>query len=126
MNGYVGDIDTLTTTNNNFRQVLFTAKSCQLVVMSLLPLEEIGDEIHDVDQFFRIEKGIGKVIIDGVESIIKDGTAIIVPARCKHNVINTSDTEQLKLYTLYCPPHHKDQVIHTTKAAAEADTTDHL
>lgn len=126
MKGYVENIERLTLDNDNFRKVLFTAPNSQLVLMSLLPLEEIGEEVHTVDQFFRIEKGEGRVIIDGVESLISDGTAIIVPAGSKHNVINTSTETALKLYTIYTPPHHRDGVVHMSKAEAEADTTDHL
>jgi len=126
MKGYINNIEQLTLENDNFRKVLFTAPNSQLVLMSLLPLEDIGEEVHTVDQFFRIEKGEGRVIIDGVESSISDGTAIIIPAGSKHNVINTSIDTALKLYTIYTPPHHKDGVIHITKAEAEADTTDHL
>jgi mannose-6-phosphate isomerase-like protein (cupin superfamily) len=90
--------------------------------MSLKPGEEIGEEVHDVDQFFRFEKGQGKVVIDGVEHSVADGFAVIVPAGAKHNVINTSESEPLKLYTLYCPPHHKDQTVHATKAEADGDS----
>lgn len=121
MKGYVGNIEELTLANDKFRQVLYTAKNCQLVLMSLLPNEEIGEEIHTGDQFFRFEKGTGKVIIDGNEYQIKDGFAVIVPAGAKHNVINTSTSDPLKLYTLYCPPHHRDGVVHDTKAQAQAD-----
>ncbi len=122
MTGYVGPIEDLTIANDKFRQVLYTAKFSQLVLMSLKPGEEIGVEIHEGDQFFRFEKGEGKVVIDGVESAVKDGSAVIVPAGAKHNVINTSVTDPLKLYTLYCPPHHRDGVVHDTKEQALADT----
>lgn len=95
--------------------------------MSLLPNEDIGMEVHETtDQFFRIDSGEGKVIINGEESIIADGFAVVVPAGSQHNVINTSADKPLKLYTIYMPPHHKDGVIHETKAIAEADTEDHL
>ena len=120
MKGYITNIEELSLANENFRQILYTAKNSQLVLMSLLPKEEIGEEIHDVDQFFRIEGGRGQVIIDGVGHEIQDGSAIVVPASAKHNVINTGETT-LKLYTIYAPPHHKDGIIHGTKAMAEAD-----
>lgn len=122
MKGYVGNIETMTLVNKNFRSVLYTSKFSQLVVMTLQPGEEIGDEIHDVDQFFRFEKGQGKVIIDGVTHDISDGFAVVVPASAKHNIINTSMDSPLFLYTLYCPPHHRDRVVHATKAQAQADT----
>jgi mannose-6-phosphate isomerase-like protein (cupin superfamily) len=95
--------------------------------MSLLPNEEIGMEVHpDNDQFFRIDSGEGKVVIDGEESVISDGFAVVVPAGSMHNVINTSSENHLKLYTIYMPPHHKDGVIHKTKIEAENDTEDHI
>lgn len=119
--GYKGNIEKLTLENANFRQVLYTAADCQLVLMSLLPGEEIGLEVHDGgDQFFRFESGEGKVIIDETEYIVGDGDAVIVPIGSRHNVINTSDIESLKLYTLYAPPHHKDGVVHETRAEAQA------
>lgn len=120
--GYKENIEKLTIENENFRNVLYTAQNCQLVLMSLLPKEEIGMETHDDgDQFFRFEKGEGKVIIDDTEYDVADGDAVIVPMGSKHNVINTSDTEILKLYTIYTPPHHKDGVVRKTRAEAEAD-----
>ena len=122
MKGFVGNIEELTLANENFRKVLYTAKFSQLVLMALKPNEEIGEEIHDGDQFFRFEKGEGKVVIDGVESAVKDGSAVVVPAGAKHNVVNTSETEPLKLYTIYSPPHHKDGVVHATKEEAETDS----
>lgn len=126
MVGYVGKIEELTLQNDYFRQVLFTAPFSQLVLMSLLPNEEIGSETHDnVDQFFRIEKGEGKVILNGEEHQVSDGFAIVVPAGTEHNVINASQTEKLKLYTIYSPPNHKDGIIHKTKEEALADETDH-
>ncbi len=122
MKGYIGPIEKLTLENENFRQVLYTGKHSQLVLMSLKPLEEIGLEVHsDVDQFFRIEKGQGKVIIDGVEHLVTDGDAIIVPAGSEHNVINVSESEFLKLYTIYSPANHKDGIIHHTKEEAMAN-----
>ena len=122
MKGYIGPIEKETLENENFRQVLYTGKHSQLVLMSLKPLEEIGLEVHsDVDQFFRIEKGQGKVIIDGVEHLVTDGDAIIVPAGSEHNVINVSESESLKLYTIYSPANHKDGIIHHTKEEAMAN-----
>lgn len=127
MTGFVGNIEEITNNNSNFRQVLFTGQYAQLVAMSLMPNEEIGNEIHeDTDQFFRVESGIGKLIINGEEYAIKDGDAVIVPAGSEHNVINASSVEELKLYTIYAPPHHKDGTVHTTKADALADHEDHL
>jgi mannose-6-phosphate isomerase-like protein (cupin superfamily) len=118
--GYYGNIEELTLKNTYFRQVLYTGKHAQLVLMSLKTNEEIGMEVHEsVDQFFRFEKGEGKVIIDGEEYLVKDGDAIIVPAGSQHNVINTSDSEDLKLYTIYSPPNHPDGTIHKTKEEAE-------
>ena len=111
-----------TVDNNDFRRVLYTGKHTQLVLMSLAPNEEIGMEIHnDNDQFFRFESGAGKVVIDDTTYQVKDGSAVIVPAGARHNVINTSDTESLNLYTLYSPPHHKDGIVRATKAEAEAN-----
>lgn len=127
MTGYVGNIEEISLASSNFRQVLFTGQHSQLVVMSLLPGEEIGMEVHEiVDQFLRIEKGMGKAIINGEEKEIKDGDAIIVPAGAQHNVINLSTTEPMKIYTVYSPPHHKDGTIHKVKADAESDQADHL
>lgn len=121
MQGYKANIEELTLQNENFRQVLYTAQNVQLVVMSLQPNEDIGLEVHDVDQFFRFEKGAGKVLIDGNEQTVSDGDVVIVPVGAEHNVINTSGSEPLKLYTLYCPPHHQDGTIHSTKEAAFGD-----
>jgi len=122
---YVANLEEQTLHNDNFRQVLFTAKNCQLVVMSLLPGEEIGEEIHELDQFIRFEAGTGKVILDDVESEVSDGFAVVIPAGVKHNVINTSTEANLKLYTIYAPPEHRDGTIHKTKAEAMADEADH-
>ena len=120
MKGYAENIEQLTLENENFRKVLYTGKHSQLVLMSLLPSEDIGEEVHHLDQFFRIESGVGKVILDDVEHEIKDGSAIVVPAGCKHNVINTAGTEKLKLYTIYSPAEHQDGVVRATKAEAIA------
>lgn len=121
MTGFVGNIEELTLKNNNFRQVLFTGTKSQLVLMSLATSEEIGMEVHDnVDQFFRIESGEGKVIMNGEENMIRDATAFVVPAGTQHNVVNMSTTEPLKLYTIYSPPNHPDQTVHKTKAEAES------
>ena len=122
MKGYNANIEKDTIANTNFRKVLYTGKHSQLVLMSLKPNEEIGMEVHeDNDQFFRFEKGEGKCIIDGNEYALSDGSVIIVPAGAEHNVINTGATEDLKLYTIYSPAHHKDGIVRATKAEAEAD-----
>ena len=127
MNAFTGNIEELTLANTNFRQVLWTGQHTQLVLMNLLPNEEIGLEVHEiVDQFIRVEKGTGKAIIDGTEYELTDGSAIIIPAGTKHNVVNTSSTEGLKLYTLYSPAHHKDGTVHKTTADADKDTEDHI
>lgn len=120
MKGYVANIEKASLENENFREVLYTAKNSQLVVMSLKPGEDIGEEIHQLDQFIRCEVGAGKAILDGAEYNISDGFAVIVPAGTKHNIINTSPDKSLKLYTLYSPPNHRDGVIHETKAQAMA------
>ena len=127
MTGYVGDIEKLTEKNKYFRQVLYTGKYAQLVVMNLLPKEEIGNEVHKtVDQFFRIEEGEAKFVFNGKEEhVAKAGDAVIVPAGTFHNVINASATEPLKLYTIYSPPNHPDGTIHKTKAEAEAAEAAH-
>ncbi len=118
--GYCANLEQLTLENNNFRKVLYTLNGLQLVVMSLQPGEDIGAEVHPKnDQFFRFEAGKGKVIIDDMTYEVEDGSTIIVPRGANHNIINTSATEALKLYTIYTPAHHKDGVIHTTKADAE-------
>lgn len=121
MKGLKLNIDKETLSNSNFRKVLYTSRHSQLVLMSLNPNEEIGEEIHaDNDQFFRIESGHGMCIIDGNEYRIKDGDAVVIPAGAKHNIINTDNTAGLKMYTIYSPAHHKDGVIHVTKKEAEA------
>jgi len=120
--GYKDNIEKLTLENENFRHVLYTAEHCQLVLMSLKPGEEIGMEVHEGnDQFFRFEKGMGKVIINETEYLVGEGDGVIVPQGANHNVINTSTTEALKLYTIYSPAHHKDGIIRQTKEAAETD-----
>ena len=122
MTGYIGNIEEATLNNSNFRQVIFTGPHSQLVLMSLNPSEDIGMEVHpSVDQFFRVEKGEGKVIVNETEYIIGDGDSIIVPAGATHNVINTSTSEALKLYTIYAPPHHKDGIVRLTREEAMAD-----
>jgi mannose-6-phosphate isomerase-like protein (cupin superfamily) len=122
MKGFCANIEKETSENTNFRKVLYTGKNSQLVLMSLKPKEEIGMEVHEEnDQFFRFEKGEGKCIIDGNEYELKDGVAIVVPAGAQHNVINMSETEDLKMYTIYSPAHHKDGIVRATKEEAEAD-----
>lgn len=122
MKGFRGDIEKDTLENKMFRKVLYTGKHSQLVLMSLRPKEEIGLETHlENDQFFRFEEGEGKVIIDGNEYKVGDGVAIVVPAGAKHNVVNISDSKELKLYTIYSPSHHKDGIVRETKKEAEAN-----
>lgn len=118
MKGYIANIEKLSIENENFRQVLYTAKSSQLVLMSLLPGEDIGEEVHELDQFIRIEAGKGKAILNDAEYELEDGSAIVIPAGVKHNVVNTSVDSSLKLYSLYSPPEHKDGTVHKTKADA--------
>lgn len=125
MKGYISNIEQDTQANGNFRKVLYTGKHSQLVVMSLLPGEEIGAEVHDVDQFLRIEHGEGVAILDGVEYQVGDDWAIVVPAGAMHNVINRG-SEPMKLYTIYSPAEHKLDTVHATKSDAEADTADHF
>ncbi len=120
MKGFVKDIEGMAVKNNEFRHVLYTAKNCQLVLMSLKPKEEIGAEVHTLDQFFRVEEGSGKAVLDGVSTPISAGFAVLVPAGANHNIINTGSTP-LKLYTLYAPPNHRDGVMHHTRAEAEKD-----
>jgi mannose-6-phosphate isomerase-like protein (cupin superfamily) len=121
MKGFVHDIEHLAVKNNDFRRVLYTAKHCQLVLMALRPREEIGAEVHKLDQFFRVEEGTGEAVLDGVRTTIKAGSAVLVPAGAKHNIINTGSVP-LKLYTLYAPPNHRDGVVHHTRKEAEGDT----
>jgi mannose-6-phosphate isomerase-like protein (cupin superfamily) len=120
MKGFVQDIEGLAVKNDEFRRVLYTAKHCQLVLMALKPKEEIGAEVHKLDQFFRVEQGSGEAVLDGVRTPIRAGFAVVVPAGTKHNIINTGSVP-LKLYTLYAPPNHRDGVVHHTRADAEAD-----
>jgi len=122
MKGFSANIEKDTIKNSNFRKVLYTSKHSQLVLMSLKPNEEIGMEVHpDNDQFFRFELGHGQVIIDGNKYNVEDGSAIVVPAGAQHNVINTSAKEDLKLYTIYSPAHHKDGIVRATKQEAETN-----
>ena len=119
MKGFKSNIEKDTISNNNFRRVLYTGKHSQLVLMSLRPGEAIGEEVHrTVDQFFRFERGEAVVSIDGVKQNVVDGDAVIVPAGARHNVINTSKTADLKLYTIYSPPEHQDGTVRKTKADA--------
>lgn len=125
MKGFSTNIEQDTLGNDDFRRVLYTGKHTQLVLMSIAPGDEIGSEVHGQnDQFFRFEAGIGKVVIDDSEYAVSDGSAVIVPAGAQHNVINTSDSQALKLYTLYSPPHHKDGIVRTTRAEADANEAD--
>jgi len=122
MKGFHANIEKETMGNTHFRKVLYTAGHSQLVLMCLKPREEIGMEVHpDNDQFFRFEKGEGKCIIDGTAYEVRDGSAVVIPAGAKHNVINTSGTGDLKLYTIYSPAHHKDGIVRKTKEEAEAN-----
>ena len=120
MKGFVKDIESISIENEDFRRVLYTAQHCQLVVMALKPQEEIGAEVHTLDQFFRVEEGNGEAILDGERTAIQAGFAIVVPAGANHNIINTGSAP-LKLYTLYSPPNHRDGVVHRTREDAEAD-----
>ena len=121
MKGFVTNIEKDSLENECFRKVLYTGPNSQLVMMSLLPGEDIGEEIHSVDQFLRIEDGVGKTVLNGLEYPIEDGSAIVVPAGVKHNIINTSTSESMKLYTIYSPANHLDGTVHKTKADAVAD-----
>ena len=120
-NGFATSIEKDTVENTDFRRVLYTGKFSQLVLMCLKPGEEIGEEVHDdIDQFFRFEEGEGAVVIDGVKHVVKDGSAVVVPSGANHNVLNTSTTENLKLYTIYSPPEHRDGVVRKTREEATA------
>lgn len=121
MNGYVVHIEKQALENTDFRRVLYTDTNAQLVLMSLLPNEDIGEEVHDVDQFLRIEQGSGTAVLNGNSHDIQDGSVVLVPAGVKHNIFNGASSS-MKLYTLYMPPHHRDGVVHATKAEAEKDT----
>lgn len=120
MRGFVQDIEALAAGNDAFRQVLYTAGHCQLVLMALKPGEEIGAEVHKLDQFFRVEEGAGEAILGGVRTPIRAGFAVLIPSGTNHNIINTGNGP-MKLYTLYAPPNHRDGVVHPTRADAEAD-----
>lgn len=125
MRGFHGNIEEATLGNTNFRQVMYTAEHTQLVLMCLKPGEEIGAEVHgENDQFLRFEAGSGRVTVDDNSYDVTHGSAVIVPAGAKHNVVNTSDAEDLKLYTLYAPPHHKDAIVHATREEAEQNDED--
>lgn len=121
MKGFIENIEKATLENENFRKVLYTAKNSQVVLMSLKPGEDIGEEVHNLDQFLRCEAGEGKAVLDGIEHPVHDGTAIVVPAGASHNIINTSLDQSMKLYTIYSPPNHRDGVIHATKSDALVD-----
>jgi mannose-6-phosphate isomerase-like protein (cupin superfamily) len=118
MKGYLTNIEDDTLKNKDFRRVLYTGKNSQLVLMNLRPKGEIGEEFHALDQFIRVEAGKGVAILDGVEHQLSDGTAVVIPAGTKHNVIDDSHSAELKLYTLYSPPEHRDKTVHKTKADA--------
>jgi len=120
MKGFVADIESLSLQNNYFRQVLYTDSKLQLVVMSLKPNEDIGEETHQLDQFIRVEQGEGKAVLDGEEHILKNGTVVLIPSGTTHNIINLSATNPMKLYTLYAPPNHAPDTIHKTKEEAQA------
>jgi len=126
MNGYIVQLESATLRNENYRKVLFTAKHCQLVLMNLKPGEEIGEEVHELDQFIRFEAGQGEVIMDGQRHSVADGFAVVIPAGTRHNVVNISKTEDLKLYSLYSPPEHKSGTLHKTKQEADADEHHHF
>ncbi|MCU0863946.1 MAG: cupin domain-containing protein [Planctomycetes bacterium] len=119
--GFRIDIEAATLANDDFRRVLYTASHCQLVLMSLLPGEEIGAEVHTLDQFFRVEAGTGEAVLDGARGPLRPGSALVAPAGARHNIINTGSAS-MKLYTIYAPPNHRDGVVHRTRAEAEADT----
>jgi mannose-6-phosphate isomerase-like protein (cupin superfamily) len=122
MQGFVSNIEKDSLENENFRRVLYTACHSQLVLMSLEPGQDIGEEVHELDQFLRVEQGQGKAVLNGVEYPIEDGSAIVVPARTRHNIINTAADQPMKLYTIYSPPEHRDGVVHSTKADAQKNS----
>jgi len=119
MKGFIIDLEKATLDNSDYRRVLYTGKNSQLVLMRLKPGEEIGMEVHHLDQFLRFESGTGKAVLDGIEHDFSGGYAVVVPAGTNHNFINTSKTDDLKLYTVYSPPEHKDGIVRATKAEAE-------
>jgi mannose-6-phosphate isomerase-like protein (cupin superfamily) len=121
MKGFIANIQQLSLENSYFRKVLYTTKNSQLVIMSLQPKEEIGEETHPLDQTITIVEGNGKAVLDGVETSVMNGSIVIVPKGTKHNIVNTSEDHDLKLYTLYTPPDHKDGLIHETKEDAEKE-----
>ena len=126
MSGYVANIEKKSLENKYFREVLYTGPHSQLVLMSIAPGDDIGMETHkDVDQFFRVEKGIGRAILDGKEYNLEDGSAVVIPAGTEHNIINRSQSEPLKVYTIYSPPNHPDGTVHKTKAEALAYEKEH-
>ena len=120
MKGFVQNIEDMAVENKDFRRVLYTARNCQLVLMTLMPGEEIGLEVHKLDQFFRVEEGTGEAVLDGVRTDISAGFAVLVPAGSQHNIINTGSVS-MNLYTLYAPPNHRDGVVHHSRADAQAD-----
>ena len=115
MKGYITNLEKETLANEDYRRVLYTTHRCQLVLMNLQVGEEIGEEVHGLDQFIRVEAGEGKVILDGEETPLEDGSAVVIPGGTLHNVINTSETAELKLYSIYTPPEHKDGTVHPNK-----------
>jgi len=126
MKGFITNIEKESLENEYFRQVLYTDTNVQLVVMSLKPSEDIGEEVHQLDQFIRVEAGQGKSVLDGTEYELSDGFAIVIPAGTLHNIINTSPDKPMKIYTVYAPPNHKDGTIHKTKADAGEDESEHF
>ncbi|MGC3975773.1 MAG: cupin domain-containing protein [Nitrospira sp.] len=126
MKGYVVQIEQATRDNQHYRRVLFTAQHSQLVLMNLKPGEEIGEEVHELDQFLRFEAGEGIVVLDGEEHAVSDGSAVVIPAGSRHNVVNKGKMASLKLYSLYSPPEHKDGIVHHTKQEADADHDHHF
>lgn len=121
MKGYIQDIEAIALANDDFRRVLYTARNCQVVVMALQPDEDIGAEVHELDQFFRVQAGSGEAVLDGVRTAIHAGSVVVVPAGARHDLVNTGQ-QPLKLFTIYAPPNHRDGVVHRTRADAEADT----
>ena len=126
MKGYIVQIEAATRDNQHYRRVLFTAQHSQLVLMNLKPGEEIGEEVHELDQFIRFEEGEGTVVLDGEKHAVSDGFAVVIPAGTRHNVVNSGSKAPLKLYSLYSPPEHKDGIVHKTKAEADADHDHHF